>query len=124
MRARLARQRILIADDNVDAAAALAMLLESAGYEVHTASDGRQALDEARRLHPDAILLDIAMPFLRGDEVCRTLREEAWAEDVLIAALTGFSGPQDRRLSEEAGFDHHLVKPVDPRTIHALLQAR
>ncbi len=116
-------RKVLIADDNVDAALALALLLQSIGYEVHTAHDGREALEAARRLKPDAILLDIAMPIISGDEVCKALRRESWAETVLIAAITGYSAAQDRKLSEEAGFDHHLVKPVDPRTVRRLLQS-
>lgn len=115
--------RVLIADDNVDAAVALGEWLEAMGYEVHTVYDGLDALETARRLHPDAVLLDIAMPSLNGDDVCRRLREEPWAEGVLIVAVTGFSGPEERRRSIDAGFDFHFVKPVDPRDIRALLQS-
>jgi CheY-like chemotaxis protein len=115
--------RVLVADDNVDAADALGEWLEAMGYEVHTAYDGIAALEMARRLRPDAIMLDIAMPFLDGDEVCRRLREEAWAGCVLMVAVTGFNGPEERRRSFDAGFDFHFVKPVDPREIRALLQS-
>jgi CheY-like chemotaxis protein len=115
--------RVLIADDNVDAAEGLREWLEAMGYEAYTAYDGVAALEIARRLRPDAILLDIAMPFLNGDEVCRRLRAETWAEDVLIVAVTGFSGPEERRRSLEAGFDFHFVKPVDPRDLRSLLQS-
>ena len=115
--------RVLIADDNVDAAEALGEWLETMGYEVYTAYDGVAALEMARRLRPNAILLDIAMPLLNGDEVCRRLREEAWADRVLMVAVTGFNGPDDRRRSFDAGFDFHFGKPVDPRDIRALLQS-
>jgi CheY-like chemotaxis protein len=115
--------RILVADDNVDAAMGLGEWLEAMGYEVHIAFDGSEALEMAQRLRPDAILLDIAMPSLNGDEVCRRLREEPWAEGVLMVAVTGFSGPEERRRSLDSGFDFHFVKPVDPRDIRALLQS-
>jgi CheY-like chemotaxis protein len=115
--------RVLIADDNVDAAQALGEWLEALGCEVYTAYDGVAALEMARRLQPDAIMLDIAMPFLNGVEVCRRLRQEPWARGVLMVAVTGFGGPEDRRRSLDAGFDFHLVKPVDPRDIRAVLQS-
>jgi CheY-like chemotaxis protein len=115
--------RVLVADDHVDAAIGLAEWLETMGYEVYTAYDGNDALETARRVKPDALLLDITMPGLDGDEVCRRLRQEPWAREVLIAAVTGYSGAEDRRRSREAGFDHHFVKPVDPRKIRDLLQS-
>jgi len=115
--------RVLIADDHVDAAIGLAEWLETMGYEVYTAYDGLDALETARRVKPDALLLDITMPGLDGDEVCRRLRQEPWAHEVMIAAITGHSGAEDRRKSREAGFDHHFVKPVDPRKIRDLLQS-
>jgi CheY-like chemotaxis protein len=122
LRARRAISRVLIADDNVDAAVGLAEWLEAMGYEVYTAHDGIEALEAARLLRPEAVLLDIAMPLLNGDEVCRRLRTESWTRDVLMVAVTGFSGPEEYRRSLEAGFDFHFVKPVDPREIRALLQ--
>jgi CheY-like chemotaxis protein len=115
--------RVLIADDHVDAAIGLAEWLETMGYEVYTAYDGVDALDTARRVKPDALLLDITMPGLDGDEVCRRLRQEPWAREVMMAAITGYGGAEDRRRSREAGFDHHFVKPVDPRKIRDLLQS-
>ena len=115
--------RVLIADDHVDAAIGLAEWLETMGYEVYTAYDGIDALETARRVKPDALLLDITMPGLDGDEVCRRLRQEPWAREVMIAAITGYSGAEDRRRSRDAGFDHHFVKPVDPRKIRDLLQS-
>jgi CheY-like chemotaxis protein len=115
--------RVLVADDNVDAAVGLAMFLEALGYDVRTAHNGPAALELARRWQPQAIFLDISMPLIDGDEVCRKLREERWGKSALIAAVTGFGMPEDRKRSFEAGFDHHLVKPVDPRHIIKLLQS-
>jgi CheY-like chemotaxis protein len=115
--------RVLVADDNVDAAVGLAMFLEALGYDVRTAHNGPAALDLARRWQPQAIFLDISMPLIDGDEVCRKLRQERWGKKAMIAAVTGFGMAEDRKRSFEAGFDHHLVKPVDPRSIIKLLQS-
>src|SRR5262245_4812063 len=115
--------RVLVADDNVDAAVGLGVFLETLGYEVRTAHNGPAALELARRWHPQAIFLDISMPLIDGDEVCRKLRQENWGKQALIAAVTGFGMPEDRRRSAESGFHHHLVKPVDPRSIIKLLQS-
>ena len=90
---------------------------------MYTAYDGNDALETARRVRPDALFLDITMPGIDGDEVCRRLRREPWARNVLIAAVTGYSGAEERRRSRAAGFDHHFVKPVDPRKIRDLLQS-
>jgi CheY-like chemotaxis protein len=99
------------------------MFLEALGYDVRTAHNGPAALELAQRWHPQAIFLDISMPLIDGDEVCRKLRQERWGRAALIAAVTGFGMPEDRKRSFEAGFDHHLVKPVDPRQIIKLLQS-
>lgn len=123
LRSAFVSARVLIADDNVDAAVALAEWLETMGYEVHTAFDGAEAFEMACRLHPDAVLLDISMPLLRGDEVCRRLRAEPWARSALIVAITGHSGAKERARSMAAGFDVYIVKPVDPREIRTLLQS-
>ena len=119
----LGPRRILIADDNIDAATCFALLLEATGNEVHTAHDGLEALEAARSWRPDAIFLDIAMPSIDGHEVCRRLREERWAQTVLIVAVTGWGRPEDRRRSLAAGFDHHFVKPVELRQLQELLQS-
>ncbi len=115
--------KVLVADDNVDAAVGLAMFLEALGYDVRTAHNGPAALELARRWHPQAIFLDISMPLIDGNEVCRRLRQESWGKEALIAAVTGFGMPEDRKRSSESGFDYHLVKPVDPRSIIKLLQS-
>ncbi|HUF72385.1 MAG TPA: PAS domain S-box protein [Gammaproteobacteria bacterium] len=106
-------RRILVVDDNEDSATSLATLLELKGHETHTASDGLAALSVAARTHPDVVLLDIGLPHKNGYEVCREIRREAWGEDVLIIAVTGWGQEQDRRQSEDAGFNGHLIKPID-----------
>ena len=117
-----ARARVLVADDNIDATIGLATFLDVLGHDVRTAYDGAAALDIARHWHPDALFLDLAMPSLDGNEVCSAIRQEPWAKEALIVAVTGFGRPEDRRASRAAGFDRHLVKPVDPSSIDRLLR--
>jgi CheY-like chemotaxis protein len=112
---------VLVVDDNEDAATSLGLLLEAFGYEVRTANDGLQALEVARAMQPRALLLDIGLPKLNGYDLCRQLRQEAWAGDACIVALTGWDQEEDRRQARAAGFDHHFVKPVDPHRIDELL---
>jgi CheY-like chemotaxis protein len=114
-------RRFLVADDNRDAADSLALLLQLAGGEVHTAYDGQEAVEAAARLRPDVILLDIGMPRLNGYDAARTIREQPWGKGVVLVALTGWGQEEDRRKSKEAGFDGHLVKPVDPQALEKLL---
>jgi PAS domain S-box-containing protein len=114
-------RRILVADDNEDAADMLAMLLESLGNEVRTANDGSAAVDVAASFRPDVIMLDIGMPALNGYEACRRIREQPWGGGPVLVALTGWGQVDDKRRSQEAGFDHHLVKPVDFATVKRLL---
>jgi PAS domain S-box-containing protein len=116
-----ARQKVLIADDNQDAADSLAMLLELAGYEVRVAHSGQAALSLAQLFRPDTALLDIGMPDLSGLEVAQRLRQEAWAGDLRLIALTGWGQEQDRRRALASGFDVHLSKPVDPDRLVGLL---
>lgn len=113
--------RIVLADDNLDSASSLAMLLRFQGHDVHTANDGEEALRLALELQPDMMLLDIGMPKLTGYEVCRQVRARSWGESVTIIALTGWGQVEDLRESREAGFDHHLVKPVDPAVLIRVL---
>jgi PAS domain S-box-containing protein len=113
--------RILVADDNVDSAKSLAVLLQIMGNEVHTAHDGCEAVNAALRMHPDLALLDIGMPRLNGYEACRRIREQPWAQHTVMVALTGWGQMEDVRRSEQAGFDHHLVKPVEPQALEKLL---
>jgi len=115
-------RRVLVADDLRDSADALATLLESKGHEVRTAYDGEAAVATARDFHPDVVVLDIGMPMLNGYDAARKIRKEcgAGAAPVLLA-LTGWGHEADRRLTKEAGFDHHLVKPVEPAAITHLV---
>ena len=118
------RRRILIADDNADAAESLSMLLELAGHEVRVASLGRDALSLAKTFRPDTALLDIGMPDLSGYEVARELRREPGPTRIQLIALTGWGHEEDRRRAREAGFDHHLTKPVDASELEALIANR
>ncbi len=114
-------RRILVVDDNVDAANSLSELLKLLGNDTRTAGDGQEGVDMAAEFRPEAILLDIGLPKLDGYEVCRSIRAQPWGTDILLVAITGWGQPDDRRRSREAGFDHHMVKPVDPRALMALL---
>ncbi|HVY05612.1 MAG TPA: ATP-binding protein [Burkholderiales bacterium] len=109
-----AKRRVLVVDDNRDSAESLAIYLQLGGHEVHTAYDGEEALEHADSFRPEVILLDIGMPKLNGYEVCRRLRKEEWGRSMLIVAQTGWGQEEDKRRTREAGFDEHLVKPVDP----------
>jgi signal transduction histidine kinase len=116
-----AARRVLIVDDNVDAAESLALVLRLLGHEVRTAYDGRAGLAAARQFRPEVMLLDIGLPGLSGYEVARELRREPEFGRTLLAAMTGYGQEEDRRRSRESGFDHHLVKPVDPAALEGLL---
>ena len=115
-------RRILVVDDNVDAANGMGDCLREMGHHVRTAQDGVSALEEAGRLRPEIVFLDIAMPGLDGHEVARRLRREIGLKSALLVAVTGYGQECDRQLSREAGFDHHLVKPVDIEKLEALLK--
>jgi signal transduction histidine kinase len=105
--------RVLVADDNRDAADSLAMMLKLAGNEVRTAYDGEQAVEQAEAFRPDLVLLDIGMPKLNGYEAARRIREQPSGHAMILVALTGWGQEEDKRRADEAGFHHHLVKPVD-----------
>lgn len=105
--------RVLLTDDNVDAATMLALLLRKAGHRVVVAHSGEEALAKGAGLEPQAIVLDIGMPGMDGYETCRRMRQLAWGRTPCIIALTGWGQNEDRKRSQEAGFDHHLVKPVE-----------
>jgi PAS domain S-box-containing protein len=104
--------RILVVDDNRDAADTLSALLMIAGHEVHTAYDGVQGVESALRLQPDVVFMDIGMPRLNGYEAARQLRQDARTRDILLVAVTGYGQEADRQRAREAGFDEHLVKPA------------
>jgi PAS domain S-box-containing protein len=114
-------RRVLVVDDNVDAAESLAILLRTWGHEVLTTHDGLAAVKAAEQVRPEVILLDIGLPRMDGYEVARRLRERADMRDVLLVALTGYGQEEDRRRAEEAGFDAHLTKPADPTALQRLL---
>jgi CheY-like chemotaxis protein len=107
------RLRVLVADDVQDSADSLARLLRALKHEVHVASDGTQALEVARRIHPDAAILDIGMPGLTGYEVATRIRRYDWGKRITLIALTGWGQRSDVSKSQEAGFDHHMTKPAD-----------
>jgi PAS domain S-box-containing protein len=115
-------RRILVVDDNVDSATSLVMLLQAMGYETDSAHDGIEALETAERFAPDTVLLDIGLPRLNGYEVARRLRERA-GDRYLLVALTGWGQQEDRERARDAGFDHHLVKPVDLEKLGRILGA-
>ena len=107
------RRRILIVDDNEDGAESLAMLLEIGEHDIHIVHDGPEAIEAAERLRPDVVLLDIGLPRMSGYEVCRRIRQQPWGRELTVVALTGWGQEEDRQRSRDAGFDAHLVKPVD-----------
>lgn len=113
--------RILVVDDNKDSALSLAMMLKIMGHETCTAFDGLEALATASSFQPDVVLLDIGLPRLNGYDVCRRLRGESWGKTVVCIALTGWGQEEDKRQSREAGFNFHMIKPVDPQALGKLL---
>jgi PAS domain S-box-containing protein len=121
VRGQPGRLRILVVDDNEDSAGSLALMLEMMGHEVRAAYDGLAALDVGRAFQPDVVLLDIGMPKLNGYDACRRMREEPWGKTAFIVALTGWGQEEDKRRSQEAGFNNHLVKPVEPAGLEKLL---
>lgn len=114
--------RILVVDDNVDAAESISQLLRAAGHETYVAHDGLQAIDESARLDPDIVLLDIGLPHLNGYEVARAIREHCDGDQPWIIALTGWGQAEDKRRAAEAGFDKHLTKPVDPVVLRRIVE--
>jgi PAS domain S-box-containing protein len=115
-------RRVLVVDDNRDAADSLAALLRLTGQVVQTAYDGGEALEAAKSFRPELVLLDIGLPVLNGLEVCRRLREERWGAGMIVIALTGWGQENDRNNSREAGFNAHLVKPVSYPALAELLR--
>ena len=114
-------KRVLVVDDNEDGARILARLLTACGHQAELAHDGPTALEAASARPPDVVLLDIGLPGMDGFEVARRLREREGPDRALLVALTGYGREEDLRRSREAGFDHHLVKPVDPQSLIDLL---
>jgi CheY-like chemotaxis protein len=108
-------------DDNQDTAHGMARLLKASGHMVETAHDGPAAFETARSAKPEVILMDLGLPGMDGYEVVRRLRAEGLCRDALVVAISGYGQPQDRQRARDAGFDHHLVKPVDYDRLMALL---
>ena len=115
------RRRILVVDDNVDSAESLAMMLELSGHDVAMAHDGAEAIKRAKEFQPDIAFLDLGMPKLNGYEAARSIREEPWGRQILLVALTGWGQEDDKRRTREAGFDAHIVKPIDFAALEKLL---
>ncbi|MHB8624127.1 MAG: ATP-binding protein [Sulfuricaulis sp.] len=114
-------QRVLVVDDNADATQSMTMMLKLLGHETQAAYNGLEALDVAAEFRPNVVFLDIGMPKLNGYETCRRLRERSWGKSITLIALTGWGQEADKRASRDAGFDHHLVKPIDPMRLQQLL---
>ncbi len=113
--------KVLVVDDNVDAAASLEMLLRLLGCEAVTANDGLEGVCLAGSYRPDIVMMDIGMPKLNGYDACRRIRGEPWGKDLRIVALTGWGTEEDQRKAAEAGFDRHFTKPVSPQDLESLL---
>jgi len=113
--------RILVVDDNRDSAESLSLLLQTLGNDVRTAHDGLEAVELAKEQQPELVLLDLGLPGLNGYEVAREIRRLPWGKGTVLIALTGWGQEEDRRRSAEAGFDHHLVKPVDTVRLRSIL---
>jgi CheY-like chemotaxis protein len=114
--------RIMVVDDNYDAAESMGLLVKLWGHETRIVHDGRSAVDLCRTFKPNVVLLDLGLPGMSGYEVARCLREEH-GDSMLLYALTGYGQTEDKERSKAAGFDHHLVKPIDPDTLKALLNS-
>jgi CheY-like chemotaxis protein len=115
-------ERILVVDDNVDAAESLSRLLRLHAHEVRVAYDGVAALAAARDMNPDVVLLDLGLPKMDGLEVAKNLRAHGDGPRPLLVAMTGFGQAEDRARTAAAGFDHHLTKPVDPKQLQSLMR--
>ena len=107
------KKRVLVVDDELDTAIILSLLLKRMGFDVLTAYDGLDGMNWVEKVIPDVVLLDLGMPGMDGFELCRTIRATPWGAHVKMIAVTGRGEPEDKRLSKQAGFDLHLVKPVN-----------
>ncbi len=116
-----APRRVLVVDDNVDSAESMAMILKLSGHEVALAHDGGQALEVARTFQPDVVFLDLGMPNVNGYDAARLIRKEPWGERIMLVALTGWGQEEDKRRTSAAGFDLHVVKPIDFAKLDALV---
>jgi CheY-like chemotaxis protein len=115
--------RILVVDDNSDAAQSLAQVLNLGGEDVHVAFNGKAAVSEAQAFRPHVIILDIGMPGMNGYDACKAIRCFDWARKTIVVALTGWNSAKDRELSKAAGFDFHFAKPIEPSQLAQLNNA-
>ena len=115
------RRRVLVVDDNVDSAESMAMMIELSGHDVAMAHDGAQAIELAKAFQPDVAFLDLGMPKVDGYEAARSIREQPWGRQILLVALTGWGQEDDKRRTREAGFDAHVVKPIEFSALEKLL---
>ncbi len=121
--ARIPKRRLMVVDDNRDAAESMSMLLEMWGHAVAYAYDGPTALETAQQWQPEAVFLDIGLPGMDGYEVAERLRALPQAKGAVLIAITGYGQEDDRRRSQQAGIDHHLVKPVAPDALRTLIES-
>jgi CheY-like chemotaxis protein len=117
-----APRRVLVADDNEDAARSFALMLRTMGHEVITAKDGFEAVRKSEESRPDIVFLDIGMPRLNGYAAARRIREQPWGRALPLVALTGWGLEEDRQLAKESGFTRHVVKPIDIEALAALVR--
>ena len=115
------RRRIVVVDDLADAADSLAIMLQMMGHDTRTAYDGVEAVQAVAAFNPDLVFLDIGLPKMNGYDAARIIRAQPDGKDVVLVAVTGWGQEQDRRRAADAGFDHHLTKPVDPHAVEALI---
>ncbi len=115
------RRKVLVVDDNLDAARTLALMVKMFDNEVRIAHDGEEAMLIAAAFLPEVILMDIGMPKVNGYDAARSMRQQKWGQNITLVALTGWGQEEDKKRAMEAGFDHHLVKPADPAELRRLL---
>lgn len=115
-------QRILLVDDDPDSSEPLSLLLQSKGHETRVATDGAQAISVADEFKPNCVLLDLGLPRMDGYEVARRLRDRPYGSDVVLVALTGWAGRDIRSRAAEAGFDYHIVKPVNWEEVEKIVR--
>jgi signal transduction histidine kinase len=120
-RATSSSYRILVVDDNRDSALSLAMMLKIIGHDTRTAHDGEAAVELAQSFRPDVMLLDIGLPKMNGYDACRAIRSQPWGKSIVLIALTGWGQDEDKLHSKEAGFNFHMIKPVDPEALAKIL---